>query len=126
MPRPLPRYYHSGVRQGHTQYGQILGSPTAYGGSGWTLGLDLYDQDGRTSLDLSRALRTDWLAIHRGTVGPGIADVIYALKLEAVRFRNGYQWTAMFNPSLNLNRNVEEGNDVWNLGLGLSVKGLPW
>ncbi len=125
-PRLLPRYIHTGVAQGHTHNGQILGSPTVYGGSGWTLGVDLYGEEGRWTVDFSRALRTDWLWIHNGTTGPGIADVIYALKLEAVRFREGYEWVAVVTPSLNLNRNVEEGNHVFNVNLGFTVRGLPW
>ena len=51
-PRPTswPPYFHNVVRQGHTQHGQILGSPTAYGGAGWTVGVDLYHPDGRWTM----------------------------------------------------------------------------
>ena len=39
---PLRLFYNGGVHQGHTHAGQLLSSPTAYGGSGWTVGADLY------------------------------------------------------------------------------------
>jgi hypothetical protein len=126
VPNPYPRYRHPGVRQGHTHHGQILGSPTVYGGSGWTLGLDLYEGQGRWSVDLSRRFRADWLAVHDGTRGPGVGDVVYTLGLEAVRFRAGWEWRATLAPSVNLNRNVQEGNHAFNLGIGLEVRGLPW
>ena len=123
---PLPLYYNHGVRQGHTQLGQLLGSPTAYGGAGWTVGVDLYNNHGRWTADISRTLRTDFSAIHGGTNGPGINDVIYSLKMEAVRFREGVEWGITFSPSLNLNRNLIEKNDLFNMSIGLSVRGLPW
>ncbi len=126
-PRPWPPYIHGArLPQGHTHRGQLLGSPAAYGGSAWTLGMDLFHPDGRWSIDLSRTLVTDWLWIHQGTTGPGIADVIYALQLEMVRFARGFEWFASVTPSINLNRNVEEGNDVFNLNVGLGLRGIPW
>jgi len=119
---PLPPYVHAGGVD-HTHLGQLLGSPSAYGGSGWTLGLDLYDEEGRWSVSLSRALQTDWSAIHSKK---GIADVIYAVKLEALRFRNNAEWVLAVTPSFNLNRNLVEKNDISNLSLHLSITGLPW
>ena len=122
---PFPLYIHGGG-VGHTHLGQLLASPTAYGGSGWTLEADLYDKTGRWSAGLSRALQTDFSAIHSGTVGPKISDVIYSLKLEAVRFHNEVEWSFVVTPSLNLNRNLLLENDVFNLSLSLSMKRLPW
>lgn len=124
--RPFPRYIHGGVRQGHTHYGQILGSPTVYGGSGWTLGADFYGKRGRVSVDLSRALQAGWLRIHAGGPEPEVADVIYALKLEIARFWSGARLAGFVVPAVNLNRNVKEGNHVWNLGAGFAVEGVPW
>ncbi len=43
-------YRHSRERQGHTEDGQILGSPAAYGGSGATVAGDYYLPRGRFSL----------------------------------------------------------------------------
>ena len=123
---PLPLYTHSHVRQGHTHAGQLLSSPVAYGGAGWTLGFDLYHPQGRWTIDLSRSLQTEFSVIHSGTSGPKISDVIYALKLEVVRFGDGIEWTTAVTPSLNLNRNLLKENDVFNLTLRLSMSGLPW
>lgn len=121
---PMPLYSHSGV--GHTQLGQILGSPTAFGGTGWTIGVDLYHAQGRWTIDLSRALQAELSAIHVGTNAPEFSDVIYALKLEAVRFGDGVEWTTSVTPSFNLNRNLVKENDAFNLTLRLSMNGLPW
>ena len=122
----MPLYSHGQVRQGHTHAGQLLSSPTAYGGAGWTVGFGLYHEQGRWTVDLSRSLQSEFSRIYSGTGGPQISDVIYALKVEAVRFRDGVEWTIAVTPSLNLNRNLVEENDVFNLTLGLSIRGLPW
>ncbi len=123
---PLRLFYNGGVHQGHTHAGQLLSSPTAYGGSGWTVGADLYHARGRWTVDVSRALQTEFSTIHSGTKGPGMSDVIYALKLEAVQFRDDFEWQASLTPSMNLNRNLIKGNDVFNISIGLSIRGLPW
>ena len=123
---PLRLFYNGGVHQGHTHAGQLLSSPTAYGGSGWTVGADLYHTHGRWTVDVFRALQTEFSTIHSGTEGPGMSDVIYALRLEAVQFYNGVEWRASFTPSLNLNRNLVKENDVFNLNIGLSIGRLPW
>jgi len=52
--------------------------------------------------------------------------VIYALKLEVVRFGDDVEWTTAVTPSLNLNRNLLRENDVFNLTLQLSMNRLPW
>jgi hypothetical protein len=122
---PYPRYQNGGVRQGHTQLGQLLASPAAYGGSAWTVGADLYTPEGRWTLDLFRELRQDWLA----SMPPGstnIADVIYGLRFEQVRFADGFELTTTVVPSINLNRNVVRGNDVFNLNVAVGMRGLPW
>lgn len=123
---PLRLFYNGGVHQGHTHGGQLLSSPTAYGGSGWTIGVDSYHAQGRWTLDVFRALQTEFSTIHSGTEGPGMSDVIYALKLEAVQFRDGFEWRTSLVPSLNLNRNLVQENDVFNLSIELSIRGLPW
>ena len=123
---PLPLYLHLQSGVGHTQLGQILGSPTAYGGTGWTIGLDMYHALGRWSIDLSRSLQTEFSAVYYGTSGPEIADVIYALKLEGVRLIDGTEWGVALTPSINLNRNLLRQNDIFNLSLSLSMRGVPW
>jgi hypothetical protein len=124
-PRPLPRYADSQVRQGHTHRGQLLGSPTAYGGSGWTLGVDRYHRKGRWSLDISRALRLDWLPSLPVDGGANRAEVGYTLKLEGVRHWGGVEWGAAAAPSWHLNRNLARGNDLFNMRMELWGRGLP-
>jgi len=124
-PRPLPRYAHGQVRQGHTHRGQLLGSPTAYGGSGWTLGVDRYHRKGRWSLDLQRALRLDWLPAREGTTGANRAEVGYTLKLEGVRHWGGVEWGAAAVPSWHLNRNLVRGNDLFNMRMELWGRAFP-
>ncbi len=124
-PKAYPLYIHlAGERQGHTNRGQLLGSPAAYGGSGWTLGADLYDARGRTSLELFGEERGDWLA---GTPdGSGAPDRIYGVGLGVLRFYDGWDLQASVRPSFDLNRNVVQGNDVFNLNLIVGMRGLPW
>ena len=88
--------------------------------------MDLYHAQGRWTIDLSRALQAELSAIHVGTNAPEFSDVIYALKLEAVRFGDGVEWTTSVTPSFNLNRNLVKENDAFNLTLRLSMNGLPW
>ncbi|HIB09282.1 MAG TPA: hypothetical protein EYO20_05495 [Gemmatimonadetes bacterium] len=90
------------------------------------MGFDLYHPQGRWTIDLSRSLQTEFSVIHSGTSGPKISDVIYALKLEVVRFGDDVEWTTAVTPSLNLNRNLLRENDVFNLTLQLSMNRLPW
>lgn len=122
---PIPPYHHYGVPQGHTQKGQLLASPAAYGGSAVTLGGDLYTPDGRWTLEAFRELRQDWLA-SMPSGGTDIADVLYGFRIENVRFGDGFEITSALVPTLNLNRNVERGNDVFNLNLTLGITGRPW
>jgi hypothetical protein len=124
-PRPLPRYIHSGVRQGHTQHGQILGSPTAYGGSGWTLGVDRYGRRGRWSVDVSRALRLDWLPTVPGPAEVNRAEVGYTMRVEGVWRLGGVEWGAAAAPSWHLNRNLARGRDLFNMKMELWGRGLP-
>ena len=121
---PLPPYVHfDGVPQGHTQHGLLLGSPEAYGGAGWRLAVDNYTPSGRTTLGLERFLRFDAIA------GPGSdtadihPDVFYGVRAELLRFSGAQDYTISVVPALDLNRNLERGNDVFNLHVALTVHG---
>ena len=54
-----------------------------------------------------------------------MADVIYSLSVETLRFMRGFEITAGITPAVNLNRNLEPGNDVFNLRVALGIRGLP-
>lgn len=120
---PLPPYLHGGVFQGHTNHGLLLGSPAAYGGAGWRTGVDQFDARGRTSLTVERALRMDWSPATPPAGGIVSPDVLFAVGLEAMRFAGTRDVTASLTAMLNLNRNLQRGNDTPNLRATLSVRG---
>ena len=122
---PVPPYVHGEVTQGHTENGLLLGSPEAYGGAGWRLGLDRFTPSGRRSLTLERTLRFDWLP----GVGPDSAqaplvhpDVIYDVRAELLRFDGRRQYAFTLIPAIDLNRNLQAGHDAFNLLAEISVR----
>jgi len=123
---PLPPYIHAIETQGHTVDGLILGSPEAYGGAAWRLGIDDYSPVGRRSISLERSMRFDWLPTGATTdttkslVHP---DVIYALRLELLRFHGNADWRATVIPMIDLNRNLVAGSNVFNLAAGFTFHG---
>ena len=122
---PLPPYIHTGVTQGHTVDGLILGSPEAYGGAAWRVGYDEYSVNGRMSLSLERSLRFDWLPTEPTTGAMPHPDVIYALRADLVRFSGKNDFTVTLIPALDLNRNLVPGNNVFNLTAAVTLRGLP-
>ena len=117
--RQVDLYKHFGVRQGHTNRGQILGSPAAYGGSGFMLAIDSYSSWGRWRASLLREARDEGLASCTtnacgmpSTDGP-TQDVMYSLGGEALWFKGRWEWTGGLTVTWNLNRNFE--SDRWNL-----------
>ena len=122
---PVPPYVHSEVTQGHTENGLLLGSPEAYGGAGWRLGLDRFTPSGRKSITLERSLRFDWLP----GVGPDSAqaplvhpDVIYDIRAELLRFDGRRQYAFTLIPAFDLNRNLQAGHDAFNILAEISVR----
>lgn len=80
-------YQHSPITQGHTQLGQLLGSPAVRGGSGATLALDRYTADGRLSVSF---LRTGRATEDEGGLGRGVTS---ALLVDLLRFQRGFDVT---------------------------------
>lgn len=121
--RPFPLYLHGITRQGHTNNGLFLGSPEVYGGAGFRLGVDQFDTRGRRSLTVERSLRLDWLP------GPTIAglevqpDVMWTLGGEAVRFKGRREFGVSVTTTIDLNRNLIQNHDVFNLRTTFSVRG---
>jgi len=81
-------YEHSPLVQGHTQYGQLLGSPAVRGGSGATLAFDRWSSAGRVSVSFTRTGRAGEA---EGGLGRGATS---ALTLDLLRFRGRLDFTA--------------------------------
>lgn len=108
-------YHHFATRQGHTVGGQLLGSPSAYGGGGSVVAFESFTPRGRWSVDWSRMR----VSRPRLTVGPG-SDVVHSLGGEAVWFRGRMDLVAAMRGSLELNRHFAD--DVFNLHASLGVR----
>jgi hypothetical protein len=121
---PLPPYIHSEELQGHTVDGMLIGSPEAYGGAAWRIGVDDYSPNGRRTISLERSLRFDWLPTDTDSslVHP---DVIYALRAELLRFYGNTEWQVTVIPAIDLNRNLVAGRDVFNVTVGFTFRGWP-
>lgn len=119
---PIPSYTHAGTNQGLTSRGQILGSPIAYGGGGSSITWERYHGRGRTSIQLERQLRLDWLPA-LGTSGTRTAETLYGIRFEQTRFTGGREWMLTIAPSRILNRNLVVGHDLWNLEVAARRRG---
>jgi hypothetical protein len=111
LARPQTFFYtHSRARQGHTQRGEVLGSPAVYGGAGASLVVDRYSPEGRLTFGWSRTL----LQEHRPASSRAEAyRVRHALSAEALRFAGPLELVLRVSPSLELNRTP--GDDAFNL-----------
>ena len=117
---PYSPYLHSEVVQGHTQHGLILGSPEAFGGAAWRIGVDEYTPRGRRSISMERVLHFDQSPVVPAGSRP---DVLYGLRAEVLRFAGSRDYTVALEPAINLNRNLFPHSDVFNLHAVLSVHG---
>ncbi|HEV2146513.1 MAG TPA: capsule assembly Wzi family protein [Longimicrobiaceae bacterium] len=117
--RQEPFYVHAATRQGHTNRGQILGSPAAYAGSASTLAADYYHPGGRWTLAWRRILRqAEGDYPDTGMVEK--PDVMQALGADAVLFRGRWDLAAGVEGVYNFNRNHD--SDVANLNATLGVR----
>jgi hypothetical protein len=123
--RPSPPYIHGEVTQGHTENGLLLGSPEAYGGAGWRLGLDQFTRTGRRSIALERSLRFDWLPTQPpdSSTAPLVhPDVIYDVRAELLRFDGRREYAVTLIPAVDLNRNLQARHDVLNVLVEISLR----
>ncbi|MBT6696023.1 MAG: hypothetical protein HOB12_10245 [Gemmatimonadales bacterium] len=122
---PIARYRHAGVRQGHTLNGQLLAAPAAFGGSGWTLAVEDFRPSGRTTVEVTREVRLNWLSgLSRDSEVAARNSVRYGVSLDIVRFRKGTEIAIVGGPQVELNRNLVLGWTAWNLNLGVAFRGL--
>lgn len=116
-----PFYVHSGLGQGHTTRGQVLGSTAGYGGGGTVIAADVYHSAGRWTVEWSRIRSRDrWRSISPETSDLQGVEVIHALGAEAVWFRGPLDLTTGVRAVYNLNRHY--GEDALNLNLNLGVR----
>ncbi len=112
-------YTHHSVRQGHTNRGQLLGSPMiAFSGGGATVGADYYTPLGRWSLGWQRMIRQNTLnTIIDDPSRP--QDAYHIVRGEAVRFIGRWELLAEAMGVYNRHRYMQD--DAFNLGATLGV-----
>jgi hypothetical protein len=114
-----PLYLHTGLRQGHTQRGQVLGSPSGLAGLGSVVAVDRYEPRGRWSAAWTQTVR-DFPLPERGSPGAaGGSEVTHALHVDRLFSRGPFEITAGGAAVYQLNRNF--GDDAFNLSLVLKV-----
>lgn len=119
--RPQSRFYpHERTRQGHTHRGQLLGSPSIFGGGGATVRMDHFHPGGRWALHWSRSLHQDEApAWTPGTVvRTGSAE--HGLGGEVMLLSRG--WEVLAGASGVYHRRRYFRSDVWNLHGTLQVR----
>ncbi len=83
-------YEHSEIEQGHTQFGQLLGSPMVRGGGGGIVAVDRYTPDGRDTFSFTRMDEADESP---GGLGSGATS---ALMVDVLRFHRGWDLSGQF------------------------------
>ena len=112
-------YYHYAVKQGHTNAGQILGAPAAYGGAAAHVEFARYGPRGRWSVWWDRAQRNEGTGPDRSWV----FDVQHSLGWSVLRFSGPLQVDAALIGTWNLNRNLR--GDAVNLSARLGLAYRP-
>jgi hypothetical protein len=113
---PAPPYIHSPVRQGHTQLGQVLGAPGAYGGGAGMLALEWLSSAGRRTITWRRTQRepTDYAAPK---------DVVHAVTMDWLMFRPRIDLAPEATLAYNVNR--DGAGNALNLRAALTGR-LHW
>ena len=124
-PIPSARYVHGVLIQGHTLQGQLLAAPAAFSGAGWTVAVEDYRPSGRTTVEVTREVRLNWLAgLSQDSEVAARNSVRYGLSVDIVRFWAGTEVAVVGGPQVELNRNLVLGWTAWNLNLGVAFRGL--
>ena len=112
-----PFYIHAQLVQGHTQRGQFLGSPAAFGGAGSVIGVDRYHAGGRWSVEWTRSVQGQPLG---EGAPPGQWDVAHAVAASAVRFRGRVELRAGIAGVYEIDRHFE--GDAFGVRLDLGAR----
>jgi hypothetical protein len=106
-------------------HGQLLAAPAAFAGSGWTVALEEFRPSGRTTVEVTREVRLNWLAgLSQDSEVAARNSVRYGLSVDIVRFWAGTEIAVVGGPQVELNRNLVLGWTAWNLNLGVAFRGL--
>lgn len=117
--RQEPFYIHAHMRQGHTNEGQILGSPAAYGGSASLIAADLYEPDGRWTVSWRRTRRQQVVRyLQTGVQQP--LDVQQGVGIERLLFVGRWDITAGLDGVYEFNRDFRD--NAFNLRAALTVQ----
>jgi hypothetical protein len=120
----FPFYIHGSARQGHTQYGQALGSGAAFGGAETVIAVDAYRPEGRWTLDWRRTVRSEseeYRLPGATRYGARRIDVIQALGAKALFFAGRFDISAELTGAYEFNRDFQK-NDEFNLHASLGVR----
>lgn len=115
-------YQHTGLLQGHTHRGRLLGTPAALGGSGHTLAVDLYDHAGRASLAWDRVVRMQELG---ESAPPGRIDVQHALTASVLRFVGTLAVDGSLGVIYEMDRDFAEDRVNLSIAVGVSRQRVP-
>jgi len=114
-----PFYIHATVRQGHTQRGQFLGSPSAFAGLGSVVAFDSYGPGGRWSVSWNQTVRDSFQPPPGSSGTSGGVDAMHSLQAERLFSRGKFELTAGGAAVYQLNRNFAD--DAFNLSLIFKV-----
>jgi len=124
--RATPSFYaHTRVLQGFTQDGQVVGAGVGPGGDEQYLGADLFARWGRAGIFLQRVVNDNdaayvWSLAHACDFY--CHDVSLTLGGSALVFRGSFDLGASLAYTKELNRDLQQGNDVRNLNLRMTAR----
>ena len=122
----VPFYTHGGVTQGHTELGQVIGSPAGVGGAGAVLAVDSYSRRGRWTWSLTRLLRQQRGDPSGAHPDPNGVDVQYAFALERQQFPastgGGIRRELLTRATAVYELNRDYGRDAFNVNVIVGVR----
>ena len=114
-----PFYVHTPVAQGHTEEGQVLGSPAAYGGGGWTVEVNRYDRDGGWTAGWAAQDRSEFRNAE-GLPDAGRSDVAHSVYVKRLVFGAWADYAVGLTLTDELNRGFTA--DVGNVRLDFTAR----
>lgn len=115
-------YANTTVLQGHTNRGQLLGSPAVPGGGGSVVALEAFTPRGRWSVDWTRTrIRDNWGSRPVDEENEdAVTDVVHSLGTQGLFFLGKTDVVGSLRGSWELNRYL--GDDAFNLTASLGVR----